>query len=132
MSFDKVVHSLTQLASGLYIRTLKDGYPHTDRIGTCCGSRVLNERHTNNVSLDFTVPYGLQFYLNRLDPPDPREQFSKWTSDIPYTAVEHLRHHQWTHKTVNLPEINCSYTIVIAETFEDDEEEDEDDEDWDD
>lgn len=130
MSFEAVVKGLTHLTSAFNLNPITTT-GHIGRIGTCCGSRVLTEAHIGMNSLDVTIPYGLQFYLDKLDPPSPKEQFSKCTSMPEYPQVKNLRYNSWHHKTVNLPEINCSYTIVIADTFVVDKDEDDEDN-WDD
>lgn len=130
MSFEAVVKELTRLVGAYHLNPIT-ATGHVGRIGTCCGSRVITEAHIGSNSSDVTIPYGLQFYLDKLDPPSPKEQFSKCTVMPLYTEVRNLRSHSWHHKTVNLPEINCSYTIVIADTFVVNEDEDDEDN-WDD
>lgn len=130
MSFEAVVKELTRLIESFNLNPITTT-GSICRIGTCCGSRVLTEAHIGSNSLDVTIPYGLQFYLDKLDPPSPREQFSKCAAMPVCTQVNNLRDHSWHHKTVNLPEINCSYTIVIADTFVVNEDEDDEDN-WDD
>jgi len=129
MSFDAVVSELSRLIDSYWLGTYSP-LGTTKKIGNCCGSRVLTDKETNKTSLEYTVPYGLQFYTDRLGPPDPKSQFLNWTATLEHPAVKNLRRHAWHYQVVNLPEINCSYTIVIADTFNKEDEDDEDNEDY--
>jgi hypothetical protein len=125
MSLDAVVSELSRVID-LYGLGRYAPLGISKKIGNCCGSRVLTDKETNAISLEYTVPYGLQFYIDRLDPPDPKSQFLNWTSTLKYPAIKNLKQHSWHYQVVNLPEINCSYTIVIADTFNEEDEDDED------
>lgn len=116
MSLDAIVSELYRMIDSYWLRTSAT-LGISKKIGNCCGSRVLTDKETDAISLEYTVPYGLQFYIDRLDPPDPKSQFLNWTGTSKYTATENLRQQSWHYQVVNLPEINCSYTIVIADTF---------------